>query len=183
MTTKGDALDDRFVRETGQALEIANLAEPILDDLGLRLVRVIVSGRNGCTVQVMIERKGEILTVDDCASVSRQLSPLLDAYDPIDGKYHLEVSSPGLDRPLVRLGDFEDWTGYEAKIELSDMIDGRKRFRGLIEAVENGEVRLKLTLDGYDGPQVIGIAPDMIASAKLVMNDDLLKAALSNTQN
>lgn len=178
MNLQADQDNKRFFRETGVAAEVAKLAEPLIEELSLRLVRVVVSGRDGCTIQVMVERLDDIVTVDDCAQVSRLLSPILDAYDPIDGKYHLEVSSPGLDRPLVRLSDFETWIGYETKIELRDMVDGRKRFRGFLESVENNEVRLKLELDGYDELQVIGIPVEMIESAKLVMTDDLLKEAL-----
>lgn len=180
MNTQTEQWQKRFVRETGVAAEIADLAEPVIEELGLRLVRVVVSGREGCTVQIMIERIGDIVTVEDCAKVSRQLSPLLDVHDPVNSRYHLEVSSPGLDRPLVRLSDFEDWTGYEVKIELQEMIDGRKRFRGMLESVEEDEVRLKLELEGYEEMQVIGIPIEYIANAKLVMTDDLVKAAMSN---
>ncbi|MEM7619972.1 MAG: ribosome maturation factor RimP [Pseudomonadota bacterium] len=180
MSISRELLEKRFFKETGPAAEIAHLAEPVLEELGLRLVRVVVSGRDGCTVQVMIDRPEEIVTVEDCTSVSRQLSPILDTYDPIKETYNLEVSSPGLDRPLVRLSDFQQWMDYETKIELRDMIEGRKRFRGHIHAIAENEVHIKLDLEGYENKQIIGIPVHLIESAKLVMTDELLKAAQSN---
>ena len=146
-TVSGAASDARFVGETGLAAEIAALAEPVLDDLGFRLVRVVVSGRNGTTVQIMAERPDGTITVEECAEISRSLSPVLDAHDPMPGQYTLEVSSPGIDRPLVRPSDFEDWAGYEAKIELKEPIAGRKRFRGVLEGIEGEEVRIEVELD------------------------------------
>ena len=104
--------------------------------MGFRLVRVAISGRDGSTVQIMAERPDGTITVEECAEISRSLSPVLDAHDPIPGQYTLEMSSPGIDRPLVRPSDFEDWAGYEAKIELKEPISGRKRFRGVLEGVE-----------------------------------------------
>lgn len=171
--------DRRFIHETGVAAEIAALAEPVLEELGLRLVRVSVSGRDGGTVQVMVDRGLEAITVDDCAAVSRRLSPLLDVHDPIAGGYRLEVSSPGIDRPLVRASDFEAWAGHEAKVELKQLVDGRKRFRGEIEGFAEGEVRLKVRLGADAETQVIGIPVALIAQAKLVMTEELLRAALA----
>lgn len=168
--------DVRFCRETGVAREIADLAEPVIEELGLRLVRVVLSGRGGCTVQVMIDRATGTVTIDDCAAVSRRLSPLLDAHDPIAGEYRLEVSSAGIDRPLVRPSDFEAWAGHEAKVELKELIDGRRRFRGEIEGFTDGEIRLKVALEKGGEPEVIGLAPDLVAEAKLVMSDALLKS-------
>lgn len=179
MTETADSMDVRFTREAGAAAEIAALAEPVLDDLGFRLVRVIVSGRDGGTVQIMADRAEGTISVHDCATISRRLSPLLDAHDPVTGSYHLEVSSPGIDRPLVRPRDFQDWAGYEAKVELREPLDGRRRFRGEIEGFEAGEVRLKLPLEGYDEDQVIGLPLALIGDAKLVMNEALLRAALA----
>jgi len=170
------AMDQRFAIETGKAAEIAALSEPVLDELGFRLVRVLVSGRDGGTVQIMAEREDGTMAVEDCAIVSRRLSPLLDAYDPMPGEYHLEISSPGIDRPLVRPSDFETWAGHEAKIELKELIDGRRRFRGEIEGFEAGEVRLKVALEKGAEPQVIGFPLALIGEAKLVFSDALLKA-------
>ena len=103
---------ERFVRETGPAADLAALVEPVLEDMGTRLVRVAVSLRDGGTIQIMADKAGGPINVDDCATISRRLSPLLDAHDPIEGRYYLEVSSPGIDRILVRPSDFEDWAGF-----------------------------------------------------------------------
>lgn len=176
-------MEERFIRESGVAADVARVVEPVAAELGLRLVRVIVSGRDGCTVQIMIDRHGGNVSVDDCALLSRRLSPVLDVEDPVSGKYRLEISSPGIDRPLVRLSDFEDWAGFEAKIEMRELIDGRKRFRGIIEGVDDAEIRLQLELEGYEGLQVIGLPVDLVESAKLVMSDDLIKAALAQSKS
>ncbi|MCL4765571.1 MAG: ribosome maturation factor RimP [Hyphomicrobiaceae bacterium] len=171
------AHSQRFIRETGLAAGIAALVEPTLEDLGFRLVRVQVLGRDGQTVQIMAERAGGTIKIEDCEAISRQLSPLLDAHDPLPGSYRLEVSSPGIDRPLVRPSDFEDWAGHEARIELKAPIGDRKRYRGVLEGFEDGEVRMTCTLDQH-GTQVIGFPVDLIAAAKLVLTDDLVRDAL-----
>ena len=171
--------DRRFVRETGPARAIAEIAEPVLEELGFRLVRVKVSGRDGGTVQIMAERPSGEMTVEDCATISRRLSPALDVCDPMPGRYRLEVSSPGIDRPLVRQSDFALWAGYEAKIELKELVDGRKRFRGLIEGVAKDEVRLKIELEGKAEPVVIGLPFSLIGEAKLVTGMESFKADLS----
>lgn len=170
-------LHQRFIRESGVAARVAALAEPIIEELGLRLVRVKISAQNGTTVQIMADRPEGAINVDECALISRRLSPLLDAEDPIPSGYVLEVSSPGIDRPLVRPSDFEDWAGFEAKIELRELIDGRRRFRGVLEGFEDGEARLRVALKDHDEPQVIGIPVAMIGEAKLVLTDELLKLA------
>ena len=167
----------RFARETGVAGRIADLAEPVLTELGFQLVRVQVSGRDGHTVQIMAEREDGYLTIDECETISRELAPVFDAYDIIEGSYRLEVSSPGIDRPLVRPIDIERWSGQEAKVELAEAIDGRKRLRGTIEGYSDGEVRIVIDLPELDGPRVIGIKPELIASARLVMTDELMRAA------
>ena len=171
--------DRRFARETGPARAIADLAEPVLEELGFRLVRVKVSGRDGGTVQIMAERPSGEMSVEDCATISRRLSPVLDAYDPMPGQYRLEVSSPGIDRPLVRPSDFSLWAGHEAKIELTELVDGRKRFRGLIEGVVKNEVRLKIELEGKAEPVTIGLPFSLINEAKLVADIESFKQDLS----
>src|SRR5262249_4294297 len=173
---------ERFLRETGPAAEIAALAEPVLEDMGFRLVRVVMSRRDGGTIQIMADKAGGTINVDDCANISRRLSPLLDAHDPIEGRYFLEVSSPGIDRILVRPSDFEDWAGYEAKVELKELIDGRKRFRGILEGYEDGELRLEVQLDEKGEPQVIGLPVDLIHEAKLVLTDELIRASLAKAK-
>jgi ribosome maturation factor RimP len=173
----GGALRDRFIREAGLPAKVAAIIEPALEDRGFRLVRVAISGREGQTLQVMAERVDGSMTIEDCEAVSREISALLDVHDPIAGAYRLEVSSPGIDRPLVRPSDFEDWAGHEAKIELSEPIDGRKRFRGTLEGFEGGEIRIEVDL-GEDGRQVVGLPVGLVAEAKLVLTDDLIREAL-----
>jgi ribosome maturation factor RimP len=172
-------MHERFTRESGLAAQIAALAEPVIAEIGLRLVRVKISAQGGTTVQIMADRPDGSITVEDCALISRRLSPLLDAHDPIAEGYILEVSSPGIDRPLVRPSDLEDWAGHEAKIELKELIDGRRRFRGILEGYEDGEARLRVALKNYDEPQLIGVPVALIGEAKLVLTDDLLKLAQS----
>jgi ribosome maturation factor RimP len=179
MSSRSSSADRRFARETGAEREIADLAEPVLEELGFRLVRVKVSARDGGTVQVMAERPVGQMTIDDCAEISRKLSPLLDAHDPMPGGYRLEVSTPGIDRPLVRPSDFASFTGHEAKIELKELVDGRKRFRGRIEGVENGEALLRIDLPGSEEPQVIGIPFSLISEAKLVADQAGFRADLA----
>jgi ribosome maturation factor RimP len=171
------ALRNRFNHETGLAAQVAAVIEPVLENRGFRLVRVTVSGGEGKTVQVMTERPDGTMTIDDCEAVSRELSPVLDVHDPIVGSYRLEVSSPGIDRPLVRPSDFEDWSGYVTKIELKEAIDGRKRFRGVLEGFEDGEVRIELDLDQV-GRTVIGLPVALVADARLVLTDELIREAL-----
>lgn len=172
-------MDARFARETGQAGEIAALVEPVVEELGFDLVRVKVSGKVGGTVQVMVERQGAPVTVEDCTQLSRRLSPLLDAYDPMPGQYHLEVSSPGIDRPLVRPRDFETWAGFRARVTMKELIEGRRRFKGEIEGFENGEVRLGVDLEGYAEPQSVGLPLELIDQAKLILDDSLIRASLA----
>jgi ribosome maturation factor RimP len=174
--------DRRFVQESGQERTVADLAEPVLEELGFRLVRVKISARDGGTVQIMAERPNGEMSVEDCATVSRRLSPVLEAYDPMPGTYHLEISSPGIDRPLVRPSDFALWAGHGAKIELREPVDGRKRFKGVIEGVADQEVHLKIELDGKAEPVSIGLPFSLIGEAKLVVDLDGLRADLSGNK-
>ncbi|PLX35013.1 MAG: ribosome maturation factor RimP [Hyphomicrobiales bacterium] len=164
------APEARFYSETGPALAVARLAEPVIEDMGYRLVRVRISGENGCTVQVMAERPDGTLNIDDCTEISRVLSPLFDVEEPVSGTYHLEVSSPGIDRPLVRASDFGRHAGEEAKLELKAPMAGRKRFRGRIEGAEGGEARIVVDLDEFEEPQVIGLPLNEIAEARIVFD-------------
>lgn len=166
----------RLARETGVALRVARIAEPVLQDLGFDLVRVRVSGQGNSQVQVMAERADGTLTIDDCVEISRALSPVMDVQDPISGKYNLEISSPGIDRPLVRPRDFERWAGHVAKIELTQALAERKRFKGELEGFADGEVRLYVKpSDGAGEAVLIGLPFEKISTAKLVMTDDLFK--------
>lgn len=169
------------MRETGLAAEIASIAEPVLVDMGYRLVRVAVSGAIERTVQIMAERPDGSITVDDCEAISKGLSPVLDVAEPMPGKYRLEISSPGIDRPLVRPSDFEDWAGHECKIELKEPVDGRKRFKGELEGFEDGEVRLAADA-GALGIQHLGFPVSLIADAKLVLTDELIREALDRAK-
>jgi len=171
------ALGDRFIVESGAAARVAELIEPALSDRGYRLVRVAVSGREGKTLQIMAERSDGTLTIADCEVISKEISPLLDVHDPIAGSYQLEVSSPGIDRPLVRPSDFEDWSGYEAKLEVKQPIDGRKRFRGMLDGFADGEVRIEVDL-GEAGKNIIGIPMELVGEARLVLTDELIREAL-----
>lgn len=175
------AATHRFFRETGLAAELADLVEPALEDLGFRLVRVHVTGGDQRTVQIMAERPDGTMSIDDCETISRQLSPLIDVRDPIAGAWRLEVSSPGIDRPLVRPSDFEDWAGYDAKVELKEPVDGRKRFKGRLEGYEDGEARIEVDL-GKDGRAVLGFPISLVHDAKLVLTDDLIREALQRSK-
>ena len=173
--------DDRFLREFGVAAEIATTVGPVLTDLGYRLVRVTVSGREGQTLQIMAERPDGTMSANDCEKVSKQVSPILDVLDPISDAYRLEISSPGIDRPMVRATDFDDWAGYEAKIELNEAVSGRKRFRGLIDGFADGEVRVDIeVLDGERKPtrETVGFPIGLIKDARLVMTDELIRESL-----
>ena len=166
----------RLARETGPAARIAALAEPVLDSMGFRLVRVKLIGG---TVQVMAERPDGTFTIDDCEKFSRAFSPVLDVNDVMSGRYHLEVSSPGIDRPLVRAQDFEDWAGHEVKLEMAVPQAGRKRFKGELEGYSDGEVRL--FIENPEGankePVLIGVPFADIGEAKLTLTDELIEAA------
>jgi ribosome maturation factor RimP len=177
----GSVSNDRFIQEVGVAATLAELVEPVLEDLGYRLVRVEVSGRDGKTVQIMAERHDGSMTIDDCEAISRTLSPLLDAHDPLHESYRLEVSSPGIDRPLVRTSDFEDWIGYEAKIELKEPLEGRKRFRGRLAGFTEGAVRLETEL-GQGRHQIVALPVRLVAGARLVLTDELIREALSRAK-
>jgi ribosome maturation factor RimP len=168
---------ERFARETGRAAELASIIEPVLESMGFRLVRVHVTGGTAATLQIMAERPDGSMSIDDCETISKQLSPVLDVADALPGAYRLEVSSPGIDRPLVRPSDFEAWAGQLVKIELKELIDGRRRFRGTIEGYEDGEARVEIEMEGQE-PAVIGLPIGLIEEAKLVLTDELIRESL-----
>ncbi|MBK9080543.1 MAG: ribosome maturation factor RimP [Hyphomicrobium sp.] len=172
---------ERFVRETGLAADVADIVSPVIEDLGFRLVRVSVAGKDERIVQVMAERLDGTISIDDCETISKAVSPVLDVADVVHGRYRLEISSPGIDRPLVRPSDFEDWAGHEAKIELKEPVDGRKRFKGVLEGFEDGEMRIKTDL-GPLGVQHLGFPVSLIAEAKLVLTDELIREALARAK-
>ncbi|MBV8747836.1 MAG: ribosome maturation factor RimP, partial [Xanthobacteraceae bacterium] len=136
--------EQRLVTETGLSARVATLAAPVLQSLGFRLVRVRASGSAGsCTVQIMAERPDGSMSIEDCEAASRALSPVLDAADPVESAYRLEISSPGIDRPLVRRSDFARYAGHVMKVELAMPRDGRKRFRGILMGAEGDSARIR----------------------------------------
>lgn len=155
---------------------IEEMIEPVLVEMGYELVRVRLTGGTRPVLQIMAERAdGAGMTVEDCATISQEVSAMLDVEDPIRGTYTLEVSSPGIDRPLTREKDFARFAGFEAKVELHHARDGQRRFRGRIETVEDGNVRIA-TKDGD-----IVLPFDEIQHAKLVLTDELLAATAGRT--
>ena len=172
-----DLTEKRYIKETGLEARISRIVEPVANDLGYSLVRVKVTQDNGCTLQIMAEDANGRFSISDCERLSKDLSPVLDVEDPIDREYHLEVSSPGIDRPLVRARDFRAYIGHEAKVELADALEGRKRFRGDIAAVTDDAVTVRLpdVPKDTDPNHVLPLAS--IAEAKLVMTDKLLNMA------
>lgn len=160
--------------KTPQDETVLELAEPIADDLGIEIVRVRVQGGKRQIVQIMAERHDGLMNVEDCARLSRALGAVLEEADPIPGEYVLEVSSPGIDRPLTALHHFARWEGFEAKIELDRLVEGRKRFRGELAGVDEDTVLIDL-----DGEEDTAVLPfEWIADAKLVLTDALMAASL-----
>lgn len=172
----------RLVAEVGVAARVAGIVEPSLGGLGFRLVRVKVSQADGGTVQIMAERPDGSMSLEDCELVSRTVSPLLDLDDPVGRAYRLEVSSPGIDRPLVRASDFARWAGHEAKIELKEMRDGRKRYRGTLRGLapeEAGEA-LAIEVPGAkgEGPSLVHLPLANLGEARLVLTEALVRESL-----
>jgi ribosome maturation factor RimP len=168
----------RLILEEGGAARLAALAEPVIAELGFRLVRVRVSGLSGCTVQIMAERADGTLTIDDCEAISRALSPVLDVADPMAQAYQLEVSSPGIDRPLVRRSDFERFAGHQIKVEMAVSTAGRRRFRGTLLGAQGdaAQVRRDDAAAGEAADVLLPIA-DM-TEARLVLTDALVAESL-----
>jgi len=170
--------EPRLVVEPGVAARVSAVAEPVLQGMGYRLVRIKISGEAGCTVQVMAERPDGSMQIEDCEAISRALSPVLDIADPIERAYRLEISSPGIDRPLVRRSDFERFTGHLAKIEMALPHQGRKRFRGTLGGVEGSAVRLHRDDVKADEDPDIRLALEDIAEARLVLTDELIAQSM-----
>ena len=173
--------EPRLIIEPGRAARVAALAEPVLAGLGYRLVRVRISGSAGCTVQIMAERPDGTMAIEDCEAASRALSPVLDVADPIEGAYQLEISSPGIDRPLVRHSDFDRYAGHVAQVEMTVPVDGRRRFRGQLLGTEGDSVRIRrgdATPDGVDDLLRI----DDMMEAKLVLTDALISESLRRSK-
>ncbi|MEO5323956.1 ribosome maturation factor RimP [Mesorhizobium sp. CC13] len=171
--------DDRIIRETGIDARIALIVQPVLRAIGFRLVRVRLSGQNGLTLQIMAEREDGTMTVEDCEEVSRAVSPALDVDDPIEKAYHLEVSSPGIDRPLVRKSDFANWIGHLVKMETSVLVTDRKRFRGKIAEADEEGILIQRDQAAYGEEPTVRVPFEAIAEARLILTDDLIRDALS----
>jgi len=170
--------EPRLVTEPGLGARVSAVAGPVLQGMGYRLVRIKVSGEQGCTVQIMAERPDGSMLIEDCEAISKALSPVLDVADPIDRAYRLEISSPGIDRPLVRRSDFERYAGHLVKIEMAVAHQGRKRFRGLLGGIEGDAVHLHRDdiRDGEDA-EVVLVMED-IADARLVLTDELIAESM-----
>lgn len=177
-----DLAEKRYIKETGLEARVARIVEPVAIDLGFSLVRIKITPENGCTLQIMAEDENGRFNINDCEALSKDLSPVLDVEDPIDREYHLEVSSPGIDRPLVRKRDFERFIGHEAKVELFEMINGRRRFRGEIGPVDDEGVTIILpdAPGGTDPNHKLSFTT--IAEAKLVMTDKLMDMARADQE-
>ncbi len=173
-----DANEPRLIVETGLDRRIADIIEPVIVPMGYKLVRVRLLNQNGLTLQVMAERNDGTMTVEDCEALSMAISPVLDVEDPVDKAYHLEMSSPGIDRPMVRRSDFSRWAGHIVKCETSVLIDNRKRFRGKIADVDAESFTLERDQIGYGEEPRVKIPFTALAEAKLVLTDDLIRDAL-----
>jgi len=177
-TNADNVHEPRLITETGLDQRLADIIEPVLIGMGFRLVRVRMLNQNGSTMQVMAERNDGTMTVQDCEEVSMAISPVLDVEDPVDKEYHLEVSSPGIDRPMVRKSDFVRWQGNIVKCETSILIDNRKRFRGKIAEVDADGFTLDRDQVAYGEEPRVTIPFTALADAKLILTDDLIRDAL-----
>ena len=172
--------DDRFIRESGVDARVAAIVGPVLETVGLRLVRVRMISQNGLTMQIMAERPDGTMSIEDCEEASRALSPALDVEDPVSQAYNLEVSSPGIDRPLVRAVDFAAAVGHLVKVETSVVVAGRKRFRGTVAEAGVSAITLERDQVKEGEEAVVAIPFEAISEARLVLTDDLIREALKN---
>jgi ribosome maturation factor RimP len=170
--------EPRLVVEPGVAARVSAVAAPVLQGMGYRLVRIKISGEAGCTVQIMAERPDGTMQLEDCEAISRALSPVLDVADPINRAYRLEISSPGIDRPLVRRSDFERFGAHLVKIEMAVAHQGRKRFRGTLNGVEGNAVRLHRDDTRADEDADVLLVMEDIAEARLVLTDELIAESM-----
>jgi ribosome maturation factor RimP len=178
LTNAEDTNEPRLIVETGLDQRVAAIIEPVIVGMGFRLVRARLMNQNGSTLQVMAERNDGTMTVQDCEALSQAISPVLDVDDPIDKAYHLEVSSPGIDRPMVRKSDFSRWQGNLVKCETSILIDNRKRFRGKIVDVDADGFTIERDQVAYGEEPRVVIPFSTLAEAKLILTDDLIRDAL-----
>ena len=170
--------EPRLVLEPGAAARVSAVAGPVLQGMGYRLVRIKISAEAGCTVQIMAERPDGTMQLEDCEAISRALSPVLDVADPIQQAYRLEISSPGIDRPLVRRSDFERYVSHLVKIEMAVAHQGRKRFRGILQGVEGDAVRLQRDEARAEEDAGVLLVMEDIADARLVLTDELIAESM-----
>src|SRR6185503_19965001 len=170
--------EPRLVVEPGVAARVSAVAGPVLEGMGYRLVRIRISGEAGCTVQIMAERPDGSMQLEDCEAISRALSPVLDVADPIDRAYRLEISSPGIDRPLVRRSDFERYSGHLVKVDMAVAHEGRKRFRGTLGAVEGDRVHLRRDDARASDDADVLLTMEDIGEARLVLTDELIAESM-----
>jgi ribosome maturation factor RimP len=183
VSLEGFTDEPRLIIEPGRAARVAALADPVLAALGYRLVRVRISGSAGCTVQIMAERPDGTMTIEDCEAASRALSPVLDVTDPIEGAYQLEISSPGIDRPLVRRSDFDRYAGQVAQVEMQAPIDGRRRFRGELAGTEGECARIRRSDAAVNENSDVLLRIEDMMEAKLVLTDALVSEALRRSKH
>jgi ribosome maturation factor RimP len=165
-----------LIAKTALDKRLAEIVAPVIEDMGFELVRLRLQGGKTATLQVMADRPAGGIEVDDCARISTDLSAVLDVEDPIADEYTLEVSSPGIDRPLTRPKDFEIWAGYEARVETTEQIDGQRRFKGVLQGLEGDEVLIEIER-GAETP-VIGLRFEWLSDAKLILTDELIREVL-----
>ena len=170
-----------LIAKTAQDKRIAEIVTPVIEDMGFELVRLRLMSGKTATLQIMADRPEGGSEVDELAKISTDVSAVLDVEDPISEEYTLEVSSPGIDRPLTRLKDFDVWDGYEARIETENLIDGQRRFKGWLRGTENGEVLIEIE-QGAETP-TIGLQFDWLSDAKLILTDDLIREVLKNRKD
>jgi ribosome maturation factor RimP len=175
--------EPRLIIEPGRAARVAAVSEPVLAGLGYRLVRVRISGLAGCTVQIMAERPDGSMSIEDCETASRALSPVLDVADPIESSYRLEISSPGIDRPLVRRSDFDRYAGHVAKIEMNMPVGGRRRFHGVLLGTDREGARLRRDDAAPDETADVVLPIEDMMEAKLVLTDALVAEALRRSKH
>ena len=174
--------EPRLITEPGRAARVAALVEPVLAALGYRLVRIRISGFAGCTVQIMAERPDGTMSIEDCEAASRALSPVLDVADPIDSAYRLEISSPGIDRPLVRRSDFDRYAGHVAQVEMQAPVDGRRRFRGELVGTDGAFARIRHGDGAANTNSEVLLPIDDMMEAKLVLTDALISQSLRKSK-
>ncbi len=168
----------RLVMEEGQDANVAHVVAPVIEDLGFRLVRARMYDHNGLIMQIMVEKPDGTMSVGECEIVSKAISPVLDVEDPVSSAYSLEVSSPGIDRPLVRKSDFETWAGHVAKVETAYLVGGRKRFRGQLVRVEGDSLFMRRDNAAAGEEANVEVPLHAISAANLVLTDDLVREAL-----